>query len=111
MLLAPAALYSAHRCRVWRTPAQALADGALVDGDTYSYFAVDDPTNPTQREWGHSVYTALTETFTRVVLGGVNGNTDTGTSPINFSQRRLHPSRPCLTQSWGHLLWSVARNN
>ena len=30
--------------------------------------------------------TALTETFTRVVLGGVNGNTDTGTSPINFSQ-------------------------
>jgi hypothetical protein len=43
----------------WRTPAQALADGALVDGSTYSYFAVDDPTNPTQREWGHSVYNGI----------------------------------------------------
>src|SRR6516162_5257506 len=42
----------------WRTPEEANVDGALVDGTTYSYFAVDDPTNPTQREWGHSVYTA-----------------------------------------------------
>ena len=69
----------------WRTPEEANADGALIDGDTYSYFAVDDPTNPVQREWGHAVYTEATHTFTRMVLGGVDNEVDTGTSPINFA--------------------------
>lgn len=69
----------------YRTPAQANSDGDLVDQKTYSYFAVDSTSAPTQREWGHTVYTQSSNTFTRVVLGGVSSGSDTTTSPVNFT--------------------------
>lgn len=68
----------------FRTPAQAKADGALFDGGTYSYLAQDSLVSPTQREWGHAVFTALTNTFTRTPLGGIDNGVDTATSPVPF---------------------------
>lgn len=69
----------------FRTPAQANADASLVDGGTYSYFAQNFISSPTQREWGRAVYTASTQTFARSPLGGINNGTDTGTARVNFS--------------------------
>lgn len=67
------------------TPAQAVTNGELADGDLVPYLAQDSLTSPTQREWGHATFTAATNTFARTtVLGSVSAGTNS-TSACSFS--------------------------
>jgi hypothetical protein len=67
----------------FRTPAQAVAQGDLVNGQTVSYHAQDAVQAPTQRAWGRGIYTGGTVTRDPneewVTSGG-----GTGTGPLNF---------------------------
>ena len=56
------------------TPAQAVSDGELIDGQTVSYLAQDSLSAPTQREWGHGTFSQSGNSVARTsVLGGTNG--------------------------------------
>jgi len=66
----------------FRTLAQAVTDGSLVDGQTVAYLAQDSLSNPTQREWGHGTYTNSTLTVARTTILGTHAG---GTSAVNFS--------------------------
>lgn len=70
----------------YRTPVQALNDGDIVNGGVYSYFAQSPFSTPTQREWGEMTYNSVTNSFTRLPVGGINNGSDTGTSPVNFGE-------------------------
>lgn len=67
------------------TPAQAVTLGTLADGDLVPYLAQDDPSAPTQREWGHATFHAFTSSFTRTtVYGWVNNGIEGSGTPLNF---------------------------
>jgi hypothetical protein len=66
----------------FRTPAQAVTDGSLVDGQTVSYLAQDSLASPTQREWGHGTFTAATSTVARTTVLGTGAG---GTTTVNFT--------------------------
>jgi hypothetical protein len=66
----------------FRTLAQAVTDGSLVDGQTVAYLAQDSLSSPIQREWGHGVYTNSTLTVSRATVLGTNAG---GTSAVNFT--------------------------
>jgi hypothetical protein len=65
------------------TLAQGVSDGELVNGQVVSYVAVDNPYSPTQREWGHGVFSSSgSGSITRaVILGGTAGPS----VAVNFS--------------------------
>src|SRR5579863_576239 len=64
------------------TLAQAEADGEITDGQVVSYLAFDSASSPTQREWGHGIYSSSGGSITRAtILGGTAGP---GTA-VNFA--------------------------
>lgn len=67
-------VYSSSRAS-FRTPAQAVTDGDLVDGQIVSYVAQDSLSSPTQREWGYGIFSASGGSITRAPLGGTSGAT------------------------------------
>jgi hypothetical protein len=68
------------------TPAQAVTNGTLVNGQTVSYLAQDSLTSPTQREWGIGTFNSSTNTVARtIVLGTQNAGTAGTGSALNFS--------------------------
>lgn len=68
----------------WLTPAQAVAQGQLSDGQTVAYVAQDTVIIPTQRAWGHGVFSAASNTIARDVSEKWSSKGATGTGPLDF---------------------------
>src|SRR5215469_4189844 len=67
----------------FRTPAQAVAQGDLANGQLVSYHAQDFVQAPTQRAWGHGTYNA--GTVTRDPNEEWSSLGSAGTGPLNFA--------------------------
>lgn len=67
------------------TPAQAVTNATLTNGQGVSYLAQDSLTAPTQREWGHGVFTAASSSITRATINGAVNAGVSGTTAISFN--------------------------